>query len=560
MFVPYPLFMALFLFSFLPSASAQDFPLSKTLSSGHLLTFQPENSSQAPIGRLHDWVVHITNVAAKPARIEPQSVSGGMRAHGHGFYDVPRFSDHLGGGRYRVSGVLFNMPGRWQVELSFLDSEATPIDVEFEIDVLPSAEGAQTSKKALQTKSTVLTGAFTADNWTDSELLLIESLRLKKAVLSPVLSNKRADDDRAAALGHRLFFETSLSSGGDLACANCHQPGRYYTDNLASPAGSTSGRNVPSLMGVATNRFFNWDGAHDSLWSQALAPLESGAEMNMPRVAVVTTIGRLYRESYGELFAGLPAQHVLDALPQHATPTGGPAASEAWAILGFDVQSMVNRHFSNVGKTLGAYQRRLSHQSSPFDDFAATLEKNGEEVAAQRMSESARKGLRLFISDETQCMRCHNGDGFSNGGFHDAATATSAKGVVDKGRQKGLYKLLDNPFNCRGEFGDNSDKRCPDLTHLPAVSTPQLMGAFRVPSLRNVAQTSPYMHDGRYQTLTQVVRHYRDPNEGTAEPADHELQALDLNDEDVQQLVDFLGTLSGGLQRDRWFMAPKKSH
>ncbi len=551
------LLVSLCLLLFGPVVNAQVFPLSKILDSAYLITLSPEDSSQAPVGRLHNWVVAVEDVSGSPVQLVPLSVSGGMREHGHGFYTAPQFSAHLGGGRFRLSGVLFNMPGRWQMALRFQGPDKRPLELEFELDVLPRAATAPLAAAGAEQKA-ALTGAFKANNWSAKERLLMQSLLLDDSPPPPVSSNKRADDERVAVLGHRLFFDTALSSSADMACASCHQPGRYYSDNLEAPAESISGRNVPSLMGIAANRFFNWDGAHDSLWSQALGPIESPVEMNMPRIALVTAVGRLYRDEYAQLFAVLPAQEDLQALPQHASPQGGAAAVEAWQGLSPATQVMVNRHFSNIGKALAAYQRRLRHQKSRFDRYVSTLERNGEELAAQLMSESEREGLRLFLSDEVQCMRCHNGANFSNGEFHNADTGTAEDGSVDAGRQTGLVNVLDSAFNCRGEFSDNPGNSCPDLSYLVKNSLPMLRGAFKVPSLRNVEMTGPYMHDGRFETLAQVLQHYRDPDVDALGQRQHELQALQLNDRAIQQLADFLGSLTGELKRDRWFKAPQK--
>src|SRR6185295_17867475 len=109
----------------------------------------------------------------------------------------------------------------------------------------------------------------------------------------PDETNAKADDPRAARLGRALFFDARLSGNGRLACASCHQPERSWTDGMALAHGADEGRRqTPSLWNVAYSRWYFWDGRADSLWSQALQPIESPREMAGSREAAV----RLVRE------------------------------------------------------------------------------------------------------------------------------------------------------------------------------------------------------------------------------------------------------------------------
>ena len=120
--------------------------------------------------------------------------------------------------------------------------------------------------------------AFASDAvWTDSEHRIIESLSLSKLPPKPDSpSNRYADSALAIALGEQLFFDTRFSKNQQFSCASCHQPDNYFTDGLAVAKGvQATGRNTPTVVGSAWQRWFYWDGRKDSLWSQALIPFEA---------------------------------------------------------------------------------------------------------------------------------------------------------------------------------------------------------------------------------------------------------------------------------------------
>ena len=156
---------------------------------------------------------------------------------------------------------------------------------------------------------------------------------------------------------------------------------------------------------------------------------------------------------------------------------------------------------------------------------------------------AAQRGLVLFLG-RGKCGLCHSGPTFSNGEFHNAGVPYFvATGRVDSGRYGGLRNVLASPFTLAGEYSDDPQGTGAWVTRQvrPLHSD---FGAFRVPGLRNVASTAPYMHDGSLATLTEVVQHY-DEIDLERLHADGEaiLAPLSLTDRDVSDLVSFLESL-----------------
>ena len=175
--------------------------------------------------------------------------------------------------------------------------------------------------------------------WSDAELALLRSLWIESLPPpSPDPSNRVADEPRAADLGQQLFFDPRLSGNGAVACATCHQPARHFTDGLAhSQAIGTTRRNAPSLIGAAFSPWQYWDGRKDSLWSQALSPLEDPNEHGGNRMQYARLVANdpAYRRAYEALFGALPDLSDASRFPAAAAPveageeTGPEEASES---------------------------------------------------------------------------------------------------------------------------------------------------------------------------------------------------------------------------------------
>ena len=338
--------------------------------------------------------------------------------------------------------------------------------------------------------------------------------------LAPDRSNRYGDDIRAAALGRQLFFDKRLSANHQVSCASCHQPANYFTDKLPVSRGiSLVKRNAPGLIGAAYNPWFYWDGRRDSQWAQALVPLETPAEHGIDRRRVLEIIANDadYYRNYRGLFKADPNPDGL-------------------------TEEQLNRAFANVGKAIAAFQRQLQPTESRFDEYVSEL--FGGHSQSEPLNNQELSGLRLFIGEQAQCTRCHNGPLFTNFGFHNIGLVELKRGVFeyDFGRKHAIQDVLGDPFNCLGKFSDAGPEQCIELEFIKSTGR-ELLGAFKVPGLRNVAETAPYMHDGRFESLTEVVDHYRLAPIGRA--GHQELNPISLDAEQVEQLVAFLKTLTG---------------
>ena len=323
--------------------------------------------------------------------------------------------------------------------------------------------------------------------------------------------NKWADDNNAASFGMKLFYDDRLSKNGLVSCASCHQPAKYFTDGLARSQGiSITRRSAPSVLGATYSPWLFWDGRKDSLWSQALAPLEHPAEHGLSRAELVKLVIELYRDSYVEVFDSDPKRAIdwqLIKLP--ASPLGDLQRREHWRSIDEETQETINRIFTNIGKALMAYQRKLSLLPAPFDQFVTALQAGRKQQAALLLSEAQARGLRLFMG-QANCISCHNGPLFTNHEFHNIGVPESDRESVDLGRHEGVILLADDEFTCLSHFSDAQEADCKEMRFLK-VHGPELVGAIKTPTLRNVTETAPYMQAGQFKTLEEVLRRYNKP-------------------------------------------------
>jgi cytochrome c peroxidase len=229
-------------------------------------------------------------------------------------------------------------------------------------------------------------GPALRDRWSASELAAIASMQWKAAGERPAdRSNAYETRADAAALGRILFEDRRLSRNGQVACASCHAAEREFQDDRPLGQGVATGkRRTMPVMGAAHSPFLFWDGRKDSLWSQALGPLEDAAEHGGNRVRFVRLVQVHYRDAYEKVFGALPA---LGALPDDGSPIGTEAERAAWSALPDASRDGVNRVFANIGKAIAAYERRVSYGESRFDAYArATLagDGRGQEVLPRR--------------------------------------------------------------------------------------------------------------------------------------------------------------------------------
>lgn len=387
-----------------------------------------------------------------------------------------------------------------------------------------------------------------------TETNLVETLNLSPLPSLPHNpTNKYADDEDAALLGQGLFFDERLSSNGKISCATCHQADHNWTDGKPLSEGLQPVlRNAPSLWNVGYQRWFFWDGRKDSLWSQALGPIEHPLEMGGSRLRVYRLLNETesYRNLYQNVFGELPALsstiEYKDARPVSEDPEN--PMHRAWTLLKTTDQDIINRVFSNAGKSLEIYQRKLISTDSPFDQFVRGL-RTSHEGDLNALSVSAVRGLILFTG-RGQCILCHTGPNFTDNEFHNIGL-DRGNNPLDQGRYPGIVLVKSDPFNGKGRFSDDPSLEANQSLHYVATKDNNL-GEFKTPTLRNVAGTAPYMHDGRFETLREVLQFYSTlPDTPAIGHREESLQPLNLTSTEIDDLVAFLNSLTGKpLDRD----------
>jgi cytochrome c peroxidase len=355
-------------------------------------------------------------------------------------------------------------------------------------------------------------------DWTASEIVVLKSLWLESLPdLPPDPSNAVADDPAAAAFGRRLFFDTRLSENGGISCATCHQQERRFTDGLQkAQAIGTTARHTPSIVGTAYSPWQFWDGRRDSQWSQALAPLEDANEHATDRSQVVDLVAEdaAYRSSYELLFGAIPDVSAADTV-------------------------VLNTIFSNVGKSIAAFERTVMPTTSRFDEYVEAVANHDVDRQNQLFDDDEVRGLRLFIG-EANCTQCHNGPLFTNHEFHNTGVISFPGDIPDKGRIAGVREVMTSEFNCSGLYSDDPLSRCDELDF--ARTGADLIGAFKTPSLRNLNNTAPFMHKGQIATLADVLEHYNDAP--GAMIGHNEAEPLGLGERELRQIEVFLATLA----------------
>jgi len=292
------------------------------------------------------------------------------------------------------------------------------------------------------------------------------------------------------ALGKQLFFDPILSADSTISCASCHVPEMAFTDGRSFSTGINGRRgrrNAPTLtnIGYRYETLF-WDGRANDLETQALHPVADPNEMGGDWPTIVHRIRR--HTSYGPgLRAALGLGAIADINPDH------------------------------IGMALAQYQRSLISYNSKYDHW-----KRGE----VELSASEARGHAIFFDEADfvngpyagapvgECAHCHTAPHFTNQRFFNNG--------LDEAKE-----LEDFPDPGRGGVTGNRYEN----------------GLFRAPTLRNIALTAPYMHDGRFSTLSEVIEHY---NQGGhyAENRSANVRPLGLSAQDQADLLAFLLTLT----------------
>lgn len=359
-----------------------------------------------------------------------------------------------------------------------------------------------------------LAGMVTAGaDWADDAYV-----RLKEGHLGlPHMASTSRVSPAAIALGRKIFFDRRLSLNGTLSCGMCHVPEQAFASNELATAvgfeGRTVKRNAPTLINIGVLTTLFHDGREQALETQFVGPLVAPNEMANPAIGRVIELLRTlpdYRNLFERAFAAEPS---LDT----------------------------------VGSALAAYQRSLIGGPSRFDRW-----RYGGDSAALNAEEQ--RGYLLFTG-KAGCSQCHSiGERhalFSDQEFHDTGYGWWRERVRQSPNEGEAVEVAPGVSYRLGRDVIDSVAAPPqaDLGRYEVTLDPRDVWKFRTPSLRNVALTAPYMHDGALRTLAEVVAFYNAggyPHEGQS-PL---IRPLGLGDGDVRALVAFLGTLtSSGLDR-----------
>ncbi|MCY7295838.1 cytochrome-c peroxidase [Alteromonas sp. a30] len=402
--------------------------------------------------------------------------------------------------------------------------------------------------------------------WEEQEVAILRTLAIPQNIMEQSyesLTNRYAGVEEAERFGHRLFFDEDLSINRERSCASCHHPEKAFTDGLPTPISEAEPitRNTPTIVGSGLSAWQFWDGRRDSLWSQALESLESMNEHGTPRTLVALRVAEKHKEEYEAVFGTLPDFSDSRRFPPFASPDSGVQDSDVlWAQMSEEDREQVNLVFTNVGKAIGAYEAKLVPARSRFDEYIASLNDQGEVMEGHKSALNQKEiaGLKLFMDEESaQCISCHNGPMLSSFEFKAINAPDGSDEHTDRkdiGRKEGVIKLLAQEFNCKSKFSDATPEMCDELNFVKADGM-ELEGAFKVPTLRNVALTAPYMHSGVFNNLDEVLQYYNRP---MIEKGVHiDVEPLKLVPHQLEQLEAFLMTLNGGIAVEKeWLQAP----
>ena len=318
------------------------------------------------------------------------------------------------------------------------------------------------------------------------------------------------------ALGARLFNDVRFSSTGEVSCASCHVAASAFTDSPLQVSEGieklTGTRNAPTVVNAAFNKTQFWDGRSPSLEDQALHPFLNPVEMGLPSHDPILGIVR-DDESYARAFK---------------------------SVFGVKAEAI---SMDEVTKAIAAFERTEIAGNSPFDRWYFGGEKDA-------ISEQAVRGFAVFLGNG-RCVSCHTIEQdfalFTDHQFHNVGIGINdiQEKVPELAR---TFQIAKN----QGMDVDVAVLSDADTSHLGRFAVDdQLssMGAFKTSTLRNIAVTAPYMHDGSLMTLREVVDHYN--NGGVSKEGDPinpflggGIRPLDLTEQEIDDLVTFMETLT----------------
>lgn len=285
--------------------------------------------------------------------------------------------------------------------------------------------------------------------------------QVRRGIPLPIIPSNNPMSEACFDLGRHLFYDQRLSGNGTQSCADCHQQAKAFSDGEVVPTGSTGvkhPRNSQSLTNVGYNATLTWaNNLLTTIEQQTHMPLfgETPVEQGITDSLQASVLQRIIDEPrYAPLFNA--------AFPDQGNPY----------------------NFDNIVNSLGCFVRGLTSFDAPFDRH--------EMGDTQALSAAAKRGRTLFFSEELECFHCHGGYNFSDSTIDQATTF-----IERPFHNTGLFNL-----SGRGDFpADNQGL-------FEQTGNPSDMGKFRAPTLRNIALTAPYMHDGSMATLSEVVDFY----------------------------------------------------
>ncbi|NMH59350.1 di-heme enzyme [Alteromonas sp. MYP5] len=323
------------------------------------------------------------------------------------------------------------------------------------------------------------------------------TFNLPETVPPPVVPVGNPLTEEKVRLGRRLFYDTALSVNQTQSCASCHQQQFAFAQATVHATGATGdkvSRNSMALVNVAYNSAFTW--AHNGfaqIEQQLLIPLfnESPVELGITGHEDII-LKRLTTHEYERLF---------DAAFATKTP-----------------------NFDRIVKALASFVRSITSFNSPFDQYAY----QGDDSA---LTPQQIKGMNLFFSERTECFHCHGGVNFSQSSTHTGQS------------------LVLQPFHNTGMYNEDGQGAYPsDDQGLVRITHKQEdMGKFRAPTLRNIALSAPYMHDGSIASLAEVIEFYAQGGSEQGKSNPHKspfVKGFALTDEEKIALEAFLNSLT----------------
>jgi cytochrome c peroxidase len=308
-------------------------------------------------------------------------------------------------------------------------------------------------------------------------------------------------------LGRQLYFDRRLSKNNEVSCADCHHPDFGYARDTQFGVGvdkQTGNRNSPTAYNRILSKEQFWDGRADSLEAQAVGPIANPIEMGSTHELAVqfVTKNKIYNREFVKIFGRAPN---IDDIGRAI------AAFERTIVTGpspYDVNAPLMKMEQLLGEDLEDLEFLKEDDPDTYERYME-LKRAAD---AMPMSEAAKRGQKLFFSSTANCSACHVGANFTDEKYHNLGVGMEAD-KPDLGR-----------FDVTG---DEADK-----------------GAFKTPSLRNVAQTAPYMHDGSQNTLREVVEWYVKGGHPNPHLSD-KIKKFEASDQDIEDLVAFMNALTG---------------